>query len=153
LETFFNRTIPFRFPSYLGNAITYYCRSTQADTNEEELVDLVTSLESLFTVDVQELCYRLSLRASYFLSPQDKVGRKRVFDLVYYAYKLRSKILHNGKPLNPEDYSVVSDVEHVVRDLIFALITLRHVFEDKDGLVNSIDSKILEGNHSLTTTR
>jgi hypothetical protein len=136
-------------PGYLSNALTYYCRSTQAETKEEELIDLVISLESLFTLDVQELRYRLSLRRSYFLLPQDKVRRKKVFDLVYSACYLRSKILHNGKPLNPDDHTVVSDLRRVVRDSILALIALRHVFGDKDDLVNSIDSTIVEGNHSL----
>jgi hypothetical protein len=136
------------FPSYLGNAVTYYRRSTQAETIEEQLIDLVISLESLFTLDVQELRYRLSLRTSYLLYPQDKMGRKEVFNSVYSAYDLRSKILHKGTPLNREDHMVVSNVRQVVRDSIFTLVMLRQVFGDKNKLVSSIDSTIIEGGSS-----
>ena len=55
-----------RRKSYLRNAIDYYYRSLGDFRLEEKLIDLMISLESLFSRETQELRLRISLRASFF---------------------------------------------------------------------------------------
>ena len=57
------------------------------------LSQYMTTLEVLFGTDTSELVYKLSERVAFFLG-DDASTRRRIFDIVRNAYKIRSKVVH-----------------------------------------------------------
>ena len=68
--------------SYLRNAIDYYYRSLEDSRLEKKLIDLMISLESLFSREIDELSLRYSLRASFFLSSRDSNRRVEIYNKI-----------------------------------------------------------------------
>jgi hypothetical protein len=67
---------------------------------EDSLIDIMIGLESLFLKEIDELRFKLALRVATFLEASVaayKGKKKEVFDGVYGAYKLRSKVVHGEK--------------------------------------------------------
>lgn len=83
-----------RHKGFLRNAIDYYYRALGDSTLEEELIDLMVSIESLFSTDIAELRYRTSLRMAHLVSLASGAELPEIFHDVYNLYDKRSKILH-----------------------------------------------------------
>lgn len=138
-----------QIPKYLENAMMFFRKSILADTDEEALIYLIISLEAIFSRNQQELRYRLSLRAAYFLSGTDNESRKNRFQLVYEMYKLRNDIVH-GRPLEKAQLKrlkSVSELRILVKESISRLIALATRLPDQKALVRLIDSSITDWNN------
>lgn len=73
------------------------------ESEEDRTLDLMISAEALFIPkgsSHEELSFRTSLHASFFLSPDDEVERERIFRLLRTGYEVRSKIAHGESPEN-----------------------------------------------------
>jgi hypothetical protein len=138
-----------QIPKYLETAMAFFRRSILANTDDEALVYLIISLEAIFSLEPQELRYRLSLRAAYFLSGTDNESRKNRFQLVHDMYALRNKIVHGELLEEAELHRLksVSDLSILVRDSISRLIALATKLPDKKALVRLIDSSITDWNN------
>ena len=134
---------------FLRNAIDYYYRALSDVTLEETLIDLFISLESMFSLDPQELRLWLSLRTSLLLGTTEKEKRK-VFDLVYTLYKERSRIVHFGefKDVNWED---VSRLRKYVRKAIIRLIYVPPIKKKK--IIELINKSLFDAEKEKELTR
>jgi hypothetical protein len=87
---------------FLKNAVDYYSRSLKDDLLEEKLIDLMISLESLFSRNEAELSYRISLRTSFFLGFPEEKERPEIFKKIYDLYSKRSTIVHGTENVKLE---------------------------------------------------
>ena len=88
-------------------------------------------LEALYLEERMELSYRLPLRIAFFLE-DEYLKRNNVFQLIREAYKIRSKMVHDGIPL-PEQVKInnstmprkrfVDDISNVVYRTIYKIIS------------------------------
>jgi hypothetical protein len=132
-------------PRHLAIALAFYRRALVARFNGEDddaLIDLVTSLESMFSLDPDELKYRLSLRVSYFLAGRNSERRKQYSDTVMAMYKLRSKIVHGSVMPHNLDFRELGNFTQLVREAIAKLILQRL---SKKELIHRIDLGIQKG--------
>lgn len=130
-------------PRHLLNALAFYRRAVLAQTDDEVLLNLVISLESLLSHEVQELRYRLSLRTSYFLGNSDAGLRQQIYDLVHEMYGVRNKIVHSGETTQSIDFVKLTNFRQVVRNAIAKFLELN---QSKEALIKQIDSTVLKGN-------
>ena len=125
---------------YLRNAIIYFNRSLE-DFNksifDEALIDLMISLESLFGVG-QELQYRISLRASTFLSGESP-QKSEVFNTIKNLYDKRSKVVHGSDKVRL-DLNELFKLREYVRDTILFLLDIEI---SKSELTSLLDKVIL----------
>lgn len=132
-------------PNYLRIALAFYRKALIAQLNgedDEALIDLVTSLESIFSLDPNELRYRLSLRASYFLGGRNPEKRKRYFDTIWAIYNLRNKLVHGSVMPHDLDFRDLENFSRLVREAIGKLLLGG---QKKKELVRRVDFGILKG--------
>lgn len=103
--------------AFLKNALDYYYRSLNDDRIEEKLIDLMISLESLFSKNEPELTYRISLRASFFLGVSQESKRPEIFKRICDLYGKRSTVVHGTENVNL-DWNEIMWLESHVRDAI-----------------------------------
>jgi len=133
------RLLEDRNKRFLRNAIDYYHRALSDVTLEEALIDLFISLESMLSLDPQELRLWLSLRTSLLLGITEKEKRK-IFDLVYALYKERSRIVHSGE-FKDVNWEVVSKLRKCVRKAIIVLI---YVPLSKEKIIKLINKSLFD---------
>jgi Apea-like HEPN len=80
------------------------------------LSQYMTTLEVLFGTDPSELVHKLSERVAFFLG-EDAPSRRRIFDIVRNAYKIRSKIVH-GDAVAAKDIEKARDISSEVDQLV-----------------------------------
>ena len=97
---------------------------------EDALIDIFIGLEALYSTEIDELRFKLALRAATFLeaSISEHMGKKKdIFDAIYEGYKLRSSVVHGKKVSNAKlwEYRVV---KRYLADSIkqFAHLSQRH---------------------------
>jgi len=127
---------------FLLNALTFYRRSLLARTRDESLVDLIIALESMFSLNSQEIRYRLSLWTAYFIGESNIQMRKQIYDLVYEMYGLRNTIVHLGGTAKSVDFVKVARLREVVRDAITKYLELDN---NKKSCLEKIESRIMSG--------
>ncbi len=72
---------------------------------EDVLIDIFIGLEALYSTEIDELRFKLALRAATFLEaaiPEHNGKKKEIFDVIYEGYKLRSNVVHGKKVSNPK---------------------------------------------------
>jgi hypothetical protein len=126
----------------LKNAIDYYERSVKDDMLEEKLLDLMISLESLFSNERDELGLRYSLRASFLLGVGQEGRRPRIFKNIHELYGKRSAVVHGTSKVNLE-YSDIVFLQENVREAIKRLI---HIDMPKQKILELLDESIYDGN-------
>lgn len=126
--------------AFLRNALDYYYRSLGDVRLEEKLIDLMISLESLFSRETQELRLRISLRASFFLSVGQESGLSKVFRDIYELYDKRSKVVHGIEDvdLNSTKIWILGDY---VREAIKQFI---HIEMPKEDILKLIDESVYD---------
>jgi len=124
-----------RNKAFLRTALDYYHRSLGDLRLEEKLIDLMVSLESLFSREAQELRLRISLRASSLLSVGQKSERSNIFRKIYRLYDKRSKVVH-GAELVDLDIFEISILQQYVREAIKRLI---HTEMSKRNILELLD--------------
>lgn len=84
--------------SRLINSIRFYSRIQNEPWFMQKIIFAFIALESLFTDKSKiETVYKVSVRASYFLFPDNAMERKQVYNLLKIAYDARSCFLHGTK--------------------------------------------------------
>jgi hypothetical protein len=125
---------------HLQNALTFYRRSFIARTYDEILIDLIISLESMFSLEPQEIRYRLSLRAAYFLGEGNTQLRQQIYDVVYEMYGARSRIVHSGEAPDQVDFAKILILRDIVRNSITRFLESN---QNKNSCLENIDAAIL----------
>ena len=126
--------------AFLKNAIDYYHRSLSDFRLEEKLIDLMISLESLFSRETQELGLRISLRASFLLSVNQENERSNIFRNIYTLYRKRSKVVH-GTEVVDLDIFEISILQEYVREAIKRLI---HTEMPKKNILRLLDESVYD---------
>lgn len=92
---------------------------------EDKLLDYMIGLETLYLPDGNaELCFRLSIRVAFLLSPPP--NRKDTFDFLRKMYAERSNIVHGNKyDLKADD---VIKLEELLRESVLLWIRNRNSF-------------------------
>lgn len=85
-----NRELPF------VNAIRRLSSSIQKISLEEKIIDLMISLESLFSDGAHEMTFKISVRMSFLLG-RNIQETKFLNKFIKEAYALRSQIVHGNK--------------------------------------------------------
>ena len=85
--------------TFLKRSIERFSKARDKDIEDDMLVDYITSLESLYSSNEQNLSYRFSLRVALLLGKTVK-EKKLIQEFILQIYNLRSKIVH-GDPLPP----------------------------------------------------
>ena len=126
--------------AFLRNAIDYYHRSLGDLRLEEKIIDLVISLESLFSRETQELRLRISLRASFLLSVGQERERSNIFRNVYNLYEKRSKVVH-GTEVVDLDGTEIFILQEYVRETIKRFI---HIEMRKQNILKLLDESVYD---------
>lgn len=124
--------------AFLRNAIDYYNRSLNDEKLEEKLIDLMISLESLFSNENDELTLRYSLRVAFLVGCGQEDKRSEIFNLVKNLYKIRSKIVHGTSEVNIE----VEEVNQFNRIINQSIRTLLHFGLNKQSILNLLDEAV-----------
>ena len=125
---------------FLKNAIDYYYRSLKGSRLEEKLIDLMISLESLFSRETHELRLRISLRTSFFLSTGQESELSNIFRDVYQLYDKRSKVVH-GTQVVDLDVFEISRLQDYVRESIKRFI---HIEMSKQNILKLLDESVYD---------
>lgn len=107
--------------AFLKNAVDYYYRSLSDSRLEEKLIDLMISLESLFSSETQELRLRISLRASSLLGVGQEHEQANIFRNIYTLYEKRSKVVHGTEVVNLT-FSEISILQKYVNEAVRRLV-------------------------------
>ncbi len=81
--------------AFIRTALDYLLYSGGSPRKEEKLIDLVISLEALFSGESQELSYSIAHRAASLLG-KDREQRGQIFHDIREIYNERSQIVHRG---------------------------------------------------------
>jgi hypothetical protein len=142
--------------AFLTNAIDYYQRSLGDLRLEEKLIDLMVSLESLFSKNEPELSYRISLRTAFFLGVNQEWRRPEIFKRIHELYGKRSKVIHGIEKIKLEWIELMwlqEQVNEAIKRFIHIRIpqeTLAH-FKDKElkqRLLGLLDEAIYDESKS-----
>lgn len=126
--------------AFLRNALDYYYRSLGDFRLEERLIDLMVSLESLFSRETQELRLRISLRASFFLSVGQESGLSKIFRDIYELYDKRSKVVHGIEDVDLNSIKIWI-LEDYVREAIKRFV---HIEMRKEDILRLIDESVYD---------
>lgn len=137
-----------------ATAGNYYEGHHRRTTPEDQLIDLVIALESLFSPsDKGELRFRISLNAALLLG-NDAEDRTGIMDFVKNMYDHRSALVHGGKSPFVSGGLTTADVARLgdlVREAILRLGVLYvRGQQDRDQVLNEIlqgafNNTLLEG--------
>lgn len=121
--------------AFLRNAIDYYYRSLKDEKLEERIIDLMISLESLFSKERDELGLRYSLRTTFLLGVGQEAERPNIFRKMQTLYRKRSKVIHGTEDVDLE-YEDISILQKYVREAIKRLIHIE-MSKQKFLIINS----------------
>jgi len=148
----FRRTRPTKA---LRIAVLRFDLAYRNEDPEERLIDYVVALEALYTGDIQELAYKLALRAAFFLG-KTKEDRNNIFHILKKAYAVRSQIVHGQEPKDEfilqtgrilDIYGLVKEVEEILRQSIKKLIDLPDLLK-APNLQESLDQIVLDSSRT-----
>ena len=125
---------------FLRNAIDYYYRSLKDAKLEEKIIDLMISLESLFSNERDELGLRYSLRTTFLLGVGQEAERPNIFRKVQTLYGKRSKVVHGTENVDLE-YKEISTLQGYVREAIKRLI---HIEMSKQTFLRLLDESVYD---------
>jgi hypothetical protein len=129
-----------RQTAFLRNAFHYAFVASQADRNEDKLINLVISIEALYLLEPLELSYRLSHRVASLLAASEE-ERARIFDKVRDLYDKRSRIVHgNTEAVSDEDMAELA--RYVTRSML-AFCPLIQIHGTKDKIIRLMDQSVL----------
>jgi hypothetical protein len=100
----------------VAHGLHRFSDATTRASQRDRLVDLVISLESMFSEDADSLSYKVSRRASAMLAPLG-VSAATVYQFVKAAYSSRSRIVHGGVPTHRNLAGEQCPVDEQVREL------------------------------------
>ena len=130
---------------FLRNAIDYYVRSLKDDLLEEKLLDLMISLESLFSNEKDELGYRYSLRASSLLSIGQEDKRGAIYRNIHDLYNERSIVVHGVKKIEL-DYKEIIFLQQSVNEAIKRMV---HIEMPKLKILELLDDSLIDKENAI----
>tara|TARA_Y100000590_G_scaffold468073_1_gene649254 strand:+ start:2832 stop:4208 length:1377 start_codon:yes stop_codon:yes gene_type:complete len=136
--------------TFLNRSIERFSKARDKDIVHDMLVDYITSLESLYSSNEQNLSYRMSLRVALLLGKTAK-EKKLIQEFILQIYNLRSKIVH-GEPLPPVEIDekeipieeCTKKLEIITRNSIKIFLELINKFPEKDEIHKEIDNSIFD---------
>jgi len=136
---------------FLYRSFFRFSRSLENISAEECVVDFVTSLESLYSSQEQELSYKFALRIALLLGNSTK-NKINLQDFMLKIYNMRSKIVHgdivpdqidvgNEKKILTKD-DCIRILEDVTRNSINIFLSLIEEYNTKEDIQKEIDQSI-----------
>lgn len=124
----------------LNLAARYFNKSyEETDTPPDSFVDLIIALESLYLKgESLELGYKLAMRMSHVLG-KDPSARKRIFDKMKGAYKIRGKIVH-GKKRPVIDSTMLLEIRKYARESLQIFIKHTACRDNLDKIILGVSS-------------
>lgn len=123
--------------------------SSYGEGLEDMLIDQMIALESLYLGDLQELSYKLALRAAFLLA-RGRKERTQVLKRLKKAYDARSKVVHGQKP--PDNLmELVEYTEEYLRQSIRHFIELSKQYQLKYLREHLLDQNIIQAGQLLKT--
>lgn len=113
-------------------ALRRYHSSYRLLDNDDNLLDLIVGLETLFAVEGEELRRRLATRVAFFLGRTER-QRKDIYQLVLGVYDVRNALVHGG--VDPD--------RRIRKALASAFDTDAAEFGDKEGLERGLFRAVL----------
>jgi len=126
--------------SYLRNAIDYFHRALSGSRLEEQLIDLMISLESLFSREYQELRLRYSLRTSFLLGVGQEGEKSNIFRTIYNLYDKRSKVVHGTEAVDLN----IKEIWAFQKYLKEAIKRFIHIEMPKEDLLKLLDGSVYD---------
>jgi len=134
---------------FMDVAVRRFISSYERRLPEDKLIDFITAFEALFLKKEEgELSYRLALRCAYFLG-QNKEERKKTYEIIRDAYKVRNKIVHGKAAELPYLTELSTEVEEYLRQSIKKFLDYLQAepCDEKihDKIIDKIDEAIIAG--------
>lgn len=132
-------------PTGLQIGLEYLNSSYEKIKVHEKFIDIMIALDALLGTQA-ETSYRLSLRASCFLSSK-KTERKEIYKHIKDALKLRGKIVHGDIHPNQINQTDIEQnklyIENIVRRLLVKLLSLHVEGELTNDYKKDFDEKFV----------
>jgi hypothetical protein len=136
---------------FIDIAVRRFNSALEGRTAEDKLIDCMIALEALYGSEIDELRYRLSLRASILLG-SGIADTSFIREIISESYKLRSKIVH-GKSVKPIRIiereitlnELVSQLSEYVRKSILAFMSLSAHMGSQEKIIEAIEESIIDG--------
>ena len=125
----------------LKTSIERFNLSYAEKTRENRFVDIIISLESLFTLrndPMDSLTYRLALRVSKFLESNSEI-RKKLYDEFKDLYSQRSGVVHKGK--KSVEFGLIEDIAKESLILMLDEAKVKDAEYNHSNAITSIDFK------------
>ena len=117
-------------------AIHWYGLGVKDKREIDRFVKLIVALESLLLRKKDRLKKHLLAERAAFILGKDKKEREEIYQIVDRLYSIRSEIVHEGKDEFTETDTLT--LVHLVRNLIFALISLPKRIQSLEDIDNRI---------------
>ena len=117
-------------------AIHWYGLGVKDKREVDRFIKLMVALESLILGKKDRFKKQLLAERAAFILGKDKDERKEVYQIVDRLYSLRGEIVHEGKDEISETDTLT--LIHLVRNLIFALISLPERIQSLEDIDNGI---------------
>lgn len=108
---------------YMKIALKRFNSAISGSNTEDQIIDSMIALESLYLQDEKELGHKLSLRVSILLGKNDS-DRSFIRDLTKKGYEVRSKIVHGKEVKQPV---VVGSKKYILRDMALEIENLLRI--------------------------
>ena len=125
---------------FLRNAIDYYNRYLGDTRLEEKLIDLIICLESLFSMETQELRLRYSIRLSQFLGSIRESEIPTIFKVVHDLYGKRNQVVHGMERVDIDERKIVT-LAGYLKDAIKCFI---HIEGTKKDTIKLLDESVYD---------
>lgn len=134
---------------FLDVSIRRFNSSLENLDPENKLIDYVISLEALYLTEIDELSYRLGLRAAVLLG-KDNEEQKYIRKFLSEVYRARSKIIH-GKSANfikiyDEQIPIgkaVEKIEDILRESIKRFLILITSHSNHESMITAIEDAVI----------
>lgn len=132
----------------IARSIDRFMTSYEQDLIEERILHLIVSLESLLQDEVDELRYRLSIRAAKFIG-NDPVERNIIYKTILVGYNIRNKTVH-GKDLptikiddkEMDFVELANRIEEYVRRAIKLYVKKTNEGQSRKSIVKHLDENL-----------
>ena len=138
-------------PTFLITSINRFLSSYEQSTPEDQILDLIISLEALLLPDDKELSFRLAIHTALFLEPTS-FERNYIYNIIRQSYGIRSTIAHGSEQkkiqfkIQNEEINIrelVKKLQNCVRKSIRKFIELDiDSYKKRSSLVTNLDNNL-----------
>ena len=141
---------------YLKFAIRRFQHIFHESEIEDNITDLMISMEAMLNNEPFEIRDKTSRRAAFFL---EESGQKRIEcrDFIRKCYDIRSEIVHGKKretkikddERDLTDSEIQNKLEQYVRKSIKKILKLQNEYGSQEQILAKIENSIIDGNQSI----